>query len=195
MSSRALIDLSCGRADSHVGPFLPVPSLSAGMTARCARGFPPRIGTRARCATGVDSVCAYASSTMKCNTCVGSGDATRDFSGRFRPRADSRLRRDNRVAETDCLTQSSRGLYWVVWRQRMSTESRRILKDALELPPVERADLVEELLSSFDFPARGEVDALWAKEAEDRIEAYDRGEVESRPASQVFERIDRPPTQ
>jgi putative addiction module component (TIGR02574 family) len=76
----------------------------------------------------------------------------------------------------------------------MSAESKRILNDALELPPVERAELVEELLSSFDFPARQEVDALWAKEAEDRIEAYDRGEVESRPVSQVFERIDRPPT-
>ena len=46
MSSRALIDLSYGRADDHVGPFLAVPSLSAGMTARCARGFPPRTGTR-----------------------------------------------------------------------------------------------------------------------------------------------------
>jgi len=54
--SRALIDLSCGRADDCVGPFLAVPSLSAGlsacghaqadMTARCARGFPPRTGTR-----------------------------------------------------------------------------------------------------------------------------------------------------
>jgi len=74
----------------------------------------------------------------------------------------------------------------------MSAESKRILRDALELPPVERAELVEELLSSFDFPARQEVDALWAKESEDRIEAYERGEVESRPVSQVFERIDRP---
>jgi putative addiction module component (TIGR02574 family) len=76
----------------------------------------------------------------------------------------------------------------------MSAESKRVLEDALELPPVERAELVEGILSSFDFPARQEVDTLWAKEAEDRIEAYESGEVKSRPASQVFERIDRPPT-
>jgi putative addiction module component (TIGR02574 family) len=76
----------------------------------------------------------------------------------------------------------------------MSTEGKRILNDALELPPVERAELVEELLSSFDFPARKEVDALWAKEAEDRIEAYERGETKSRPAGEVFETLDRPPT-
>jgi putative addiction module component (TIGR02574 family) len=76
----------------------------------------------------------------------------------------------------------------------MSAEGKRILENALELPPVERAELVEEILSSFDFPARHEVDALWAKEAEDRIGAYERGEAKSRPVSQVFERIDRPPT-
>ena len=46
MSSRALVDLSCGRADDRGGPFSAVPSLSAGMTARCARGSSPRTGTR-----------------------------------------------------------------------------------------------------------------------------------------------------
>lgn len=51
--------------------------------------------------------------------------------------------------------------------------------------------LVEEILSSFDFPSRQEVDALWAKEAEDRIDAYDRGEIRSTPAQEVFDRIDR----
>lgn len=76
----------------------------------------------------------------------------------------------------------------------MSAEGKRILDDALELPPVERAELVEEILSSFDFPARQEVDALWAKEAEDRIDAYERGEAKSRPADEVFNSIDRPPT-
>jgi putative addiction module component (TIGR02574 family) len=51
----------------------------------------------------------------------------------------------------------------------------KILEDALALPPTERAALVEEILSSFDFPSRHEVDALWASEVEDRIDAYDRG--------------------
>jgi putative addiction module component (TIGR02574 family) len=74
----------------------------------------------------------------------------------------------------------------------MSSDGKRILADALELPPVERAELVESILSSFDFPTREEVDALWAKEAEDRIEAYEKGEAKARPASEVFAEIDRP---
>jgi len=56
----------------------------------------------------------------------------------------------------------------------MSPRSKEVLADALNLSPVERAELVEEILSSFDFPARREIDALWAREAEDRLDAYDR---------------------
>ena len=73
----------------------------------------------------------------------------------------------------------------------MSAQSRKILEEALALPPMERASLVDELLSSFDFPARQEVDALWAAEAEDRIDACDRGEMRAIPADKVFERIDQ----
>jgi putative addiction module component (TIGR02574 family) len=50
---------------------------------------------------------------------------------------------------------------------------------------------VEKILSSFDRPAREEIDALWAKEAEDRIDAYDQGKIKATPASQVFEKINR----
>jgi len=50
---------------------------------------------------------------------------------------------------------------------------------------------VEELLSSFDFPVRHEVDILWAQEAEDRVNAYERGELQASPAEAVFDRLDR----
>lgn len=73
----------------------------------------------------------------------------------------------------------------------MTAESKRVLQDALALPPTERAMLVEEILSSFDSPSRQQVDALWAKEAEDRIDAYERGDMRSSPAQEVFDRIDR----
>ena len=76
-------------------------------------------------------------------------------------------------------------------KSRMSGDGKRILENALALPPVERAELVEEILSSFDFPARADVDALWARETEDRIEAYEKGELKARPASEVVERVDR----
>lgn len=73
----------------------------------------------------------------------------------------------------------------------MSEQSKKILAEALELSPVERAALVEEILSSFDLPKGKEIDELWAKEAEDRIDAYERGELYASPIEGVFNRLDR----
>jgi putative addiction module component (TIGR02574 family) len=73
----------------------------------------------------------------------------------------------------------------------VSAQSKRVLDGALGLPPVERAALVEEILASFDFTSREEIDSLWAKEAEDRIDAYGRGEIKATTASKAFERINR----
>jgi putative addiction module component (TIGR02574 family) len=71
----------------------------------------------------------------------------------------------------------------------MTAETQRLLAEALSLPPVERATLLEEILSSFDFPDRKEIDAAWAKEAEDRIDAHDRSEIKSTSADELFEKI------
>ena len=60
----------------------------------------------------------------------------------------------------------------------MSTETREILDRALELPAVEKARLVDLLLSSLDEPDET-IDALWRKEVEDRIRAYQEGKLRS----------------
>ena len=73
----------------------------------------------------------------------------------------------------------------------MTIQTQQVLEKAIHLPPVERAELVEQILSSFDRPSRDEIDALWSKEAEDRIDAYDQGKIKAIPASEVFERINR----
>ena len=73
----------------------------------------------------------------------------------------------------------------------MPKHAKRILAEALELPPVERAELVENLLSSFEFQSRKAIDALWAQEAEDRIDAFERGEMAGIPARDVFEEIEK----
>ena len=73
----------------------------------------------------------------------------------------------------------------------MPTRLDEVLDEALKLGPMERAELVEHILASFDFPEREEIDELWAQEAEDRLEAYDRGEIPSTPARKVFDDIDR----
>lgn len=66
---------------------------------------------------------------------------------------------------------------------------KELLNEALTLPPIERAELIEELLASFDFPERERIDRLWALEAEERIDAYERGEETSIPLESVFEKI------
>jgi len=67
----------------------------------------------------------------------------------------------------------------------MSKLGKELMAVALKLPASERAVLADELLHSLDKtdPA---IDALWAKEAEDRLAAYDRGEVEAVDADAVL---------
>lgn len=73
----------------------------------------------------------------------------------------------------------------------MLKHAENILAEALELPPVERAELVENLLSSFEFQSRQTIDALWAQEAEDRIDAFEHGEMTAIPAKDVFTEIEK----
>ena len=73
----------------------------------------------------------------------------------------------------------------------VTEQTEHVLAEALHLPPVERAELIERLLASFEFPDRAEIDSLWAQEAEERIDAYERGEIPATPASEVFDRIDK----
>ena len=69
--------------------------------------------------------------------------------------------------------------------------NNRILAEALKLPPIERAELVENLLTSFEFRSRKTIDSLWAQEAEDRIDAFERGEMAAIPVEQVFAEIEK----
>lgn len=52
-----------------------------------------------------------------------------------------------------------------------------ILAEAMNLPPLERAQLIEELISSFESPERDRLDKLWGAECESRITAYEQGDL------------------
>ena len=71
----------------------------------------------------------------------------------------------------------------------MSERGTQILKEALSLPPNERAALVEHLLTSLDASARQHIDTLWAQEAEDRLDGFEHGEIATIPAQNVFDAI------
>jgi hypothetical protein len=49
-----------------------------------------------------------------------------------------------------------------------------IFEEASAFSPFEKAQLIDKLISSLDKPDK-EIDKLWAKEAEDRIDARDDG--------------------
>jgi hypothetical protein len=47
--------------------------------------------------------------------------------------------------------------------------------------------LIEELISSLDLPDK-KLDALWVKEAEDRINAYEQGKIKAVSLEKVLEK-------
>ncbi len=69
----------------------------------------------------------------------------------------------------------------------MSTRISKILEAARDLSPVDRAALVDDLLTSLDEPD-AQIDELWRTEAEDRLAAYKRGDLQVKDADQVLKK-------
>ena len=73
----------------------------------------------------------------------------------------------------------------------MSAWIKEIEARALGLSAVERASLAEKLLSSLDSHHQASFDQEWAVEGEDRIRAFERGEMGASETSIVFERLEK----
>ncbi|MBM4031600.1 MAG: addiction module protein [Planctomycetes bacterium] len=69
----------------------------------------------------------------------------------------------------------------------MSEQTARLLEQALLLPPLERAELVELLQSSLDSASAEEITASHLKEVRARAEALDRGEFKTVSTAEAFE--------
>ena len=67
----------------------------------------------------------------------------------------------------------------------MTHSATDVIDQALKLKASERAAVAEQLLWSLDIPDTA-IDAAWAQEADARVEAHDRGDIESIPAEDVF---------
>lgn len=74
----------------------------------------------------------------------------------------------------------------------MSKKGVEILEAAMSLPPEERAELADQLLTSLASSRARSIDARWAHEAEDRLDASERGEIKSLAAEEVFDKIRQP---
>lgn len=67
----------------------------------------------------------------------------------------------------------------------MPASLKSIEEQALTLRAEERARLAESMLASLHSPL-AEIDAAWAQEIEERIAAFDRGEIPAHAAEDVF---------
>jgi hypothetical protein len=67
----------------------------------------------------------------------------------------------------------------------------QILQEASHLPEDQRLTLVHRLLIIGEAPPSENIKHLWDVEIQDRITRYDRGEIRSRPAGEVFSELDR----
>jgi len=67
----------------------------------------------------------------------------------------------------------------------MKFTSEDLLKEALDLPPIERAALVDQLLTSLDKPDEA-VDEVWRKEIAARLRAYRSGTAATVSAEDIL---------
>lgn len=72
----------------------------------------------------------------------------------------------------------------------LSMTVRQLLEEAKRLDPVERAELLEQLFETFQTPDPS-IEAAWAKEAEDRLAAHRKGELEGRSFDEVLDEINQ----
>ncbi len=71
----------------------------------------------------------------------------------------------------------------------MIRNTAKVVTDALSLPPRSRARLADKLLESLDEPRQRGINKLWADEVEDRIDAYEKGEIKVISGKQVFRKL------
>ena len=65
----------------------------------------------------------------------------------------------------------------------------QITREALQLPERSRAEIVQQLLRSFEEEPEEGVEAAWAEEAERRFQELKGGKVPSAPVDQMFTNV------
>lgn len=70
----------------------------------------------------------------------------------------------------------------------MTEKTRFLAEQAAKLPPTDRVELVEDILSTLT-ESDPDWDAAWAREAEERLAAYDRGEMEAFDFDEVMAKL------
>ncbi len=72
--------------------------------------------------------------------------------------------------------------------QNAAMSHTEILESARKLRPVERLHLIDALLESLDEPDPV-IEAAWLAEAQDRLAAFERGELPAAPIEELFAKL------
>jgi putative addiction module component (TIGR02574 family) len=72
----------------------------------------------------------------------------------------------------------------------MTDAATELATQAAKLPPRDRLELVESILATLDAPDP-EITAAWVAEAQDRLAAYERGELAAVDEAEVFGDLDQ----
>ena len=73
----------------------------------------------------------------------------------------------------------------------MNPGTKQILHEALQLNPIQKAELIDKLFRSFDRSTDRGIDKAWSSEIESRIDAYEDGKLSADSAEAVLERINQ----
>jgi len=67
-------------------------------------------------------------------------------------------------------------------------KTEELFEEAISLPVDIRSQLIDKLLLSLN-PAQKDIDEMWAKAAEERVDEIKNGKVKTIPGEQVFNKI------
>ncbi len=73
----------------------------------------------------------------------------------------------------------------------MSVQERKIEQQILSSPASYRAYLADRILSSLDASRQSKIDEAWANEAEDRIAAFERSEIQAVDEDEAFAQLEK----
>ena len=73
----------------------------------------------------------------------------------------------------------------------MTAIAENIFKEAVQLNPIDRAELIQRLFCSFDETSNRQIEENWKTEVEDRVSAYESGKIPADTMENVFGRLSK----
>ena len=71
----------------------------------------------------------------------------------------------------------------------MATTKKELLNELLNLPADMRSEIIEILIKSLNVPTQKDIDEVWSKEAERRLDDYEKGKLNALPGEKVINSI------